>query len=319
MQVTFFLPERYFPDASAREAWQQGKNAAEQSGKSASVLSWIYQTWQILHQAGQDVRLSHTMPDQGVVVALTGNLASDFRPPAGVYLLGIVADGMFHAGADRQILQNSAFARWHPEFEFMPHWPQPGLLPRDGERGDRFENIRFFGDAPNLSSEIMAPTFQKKLAALDLGFSCVSAEHWHDYRSTDCALAIRSFDHHPHHRKPASKLYNAWLSEVPFIGGWDSAYAADGIPETNYLRCGSPEAVLRELCALRNHPARRHALVEAGRKAAESFTREAITRRWVGLLEKSKERFGKQMPPVLRKSRQAMRQLSFMVINRISR
>ncbi len=288
MRVSFFMPEKYLPNEARREAWKSGKGLVlEESGKIATVQSWIYQTWQALAQADRDVELTHSLPSEGIVVALNGTLGADYAPPERAFILGVVADGMPHPAADLQIVQNST-PRWIlPGARFIPHWPQPNLLPRDPDRGDRFETVCFYGDPRNLARELDDPSFRKRIAALGLEFRCVGTSHWHDYSETDCALAVRSFDRARHIHKPATKLYNAWLAGVPFLGGTDSAYASDGRSGINYLRCASPDDVLSSLQRLREDSALRSSLAQAGREASRGFTPEAITRRWIALLDEA--------------------------------
>jgi hypothetical protein len=287
MDVSFFIPKHYLPEASRREAWKSGAAVAlEQAGKAACVQCWIYQTWLHLQHAGFPAKLVHEMPERGLVVALTGNLSPNSVAGDSLFLLGVVADGLPHPAAHVQILQNAAHAKRLPGSVYMPLWTQPNILPRDPSRGDRFDELRFFGDEPNLCHELRDPAFRSDLER-DLGIRLLTtpASRWHDYRTTDCAFAIRSFDGRRHDHKPATKLANAWLAHVPFVGGTDSAYASEGRDGINYLACRSKEDFVGHLKHLKANPEFRKKLVESGKKEGERHTTQAHTQRWIALLQ----------------------------------
>jgi hypothetical protein len=226
------------------------------------------------------------MPDTGVVLAHTGNLPPDFRGPAGVFLVGVVADGMPHEACHFHIFQNAAHAQRLPRSAFMPHWPQPGLIARNLERGDRFQTLAYFGNPGNLATELRDPAFPAAIRdKFGLEFRISERDRWHDYSETDIVLAIRAFESRPFLRKPSSKLYNAWLAGVPFIGGSDSAFSSDGLSGVNYLRCTTPHELDSTLCMLHEDIGLRHRLVTAGREAMKRFTSENILCLWSSLLD----------------------------------
>lgn len=257
-----------------------------QGGKAACAQCWIYQTWTALNAAGFSAQLTTHFPEEGIVVALAGNLAPGFRPPEGVFLVGVAADGLPHPSAQCHILQNRASLRFLREAVFMPLWPQPGLVARDPARGEQFQKVAFYGDPPNLAPEIAEPAFAKRLAEdLHLDFEILPAPRWHDYSQTDCAIAIRSFSNKPYLTKPSTKMINAWLAGVPFLGGMDSAFASDGRPGANYLPCPDLATMLAHLKRLQSDPVFRASLVEAGHAASIDFSPARLTRRWIDFLE----------------------------------
>ncbi len=284
--VSFFIPEKYLPDAPRREAWKSGEGLSLLGeGKAATAQAWIYQTWLRLTEAGFAACLVHELPKAGIVVALTGTLPPRYRPPGAQLLLGVAADGLPHPGANLHLLQNAAHAARLPGSVFMPHWPHPQLVPRDSQRGDVFRNVRFHGDARNLPTELAAPAFAEALRTqLDLAFEIRPPHQWHDYSDADCVLAIRTFDRKPLLSKPATKLYNAWLAGVPVLGGLDSAARTDGHPGIDYISCGSPDEVLSTLHRLKADPVLRGSLADAGARTGQNFSQPATTGRWKALL-----------------------------------
>lgn len=286
MEVHFYLPEKYLPDSARREAWKEGKiTTLEQGGKIASAQSWVYQTALRLEEAGWPVQLTPEIPSRGILVSLTGFLGDSFRPGRDVVFLGIAADYLPHPAAHRHIVQNSFHARRLHNAIFMPHWPHPNLVPRNATRRDRFENVCFFGDASNLAPELRDESWRLRLRSeLGLDFLILDASRWHDYSEADCVVAVRGFGNSPFLHKPATKLYNAWLAGVPFMGGRDSAYLGDGKPGKNYLQASSPDELFTQIRRLKEDPSLREKLAANGRVAAEAFTPQAVLERWQALL-----------------------------------
>jgi hypothetical protein len=306
MRVAFYLPEHHMPGEDRREAWQTGGPLTlEQAGKSASAQSWVYQTWAFLCRAGVPADLVREMPRTGIVVTITGCLPPHFDPPRGLYVAGIMADGLPHPGAHLHILQNSAHARMFPGAVFMPHWPQPGLQAREPERGATFERVCFFGDEANLAPELRDQQWQDELfCSTGARLEIRGAERWHDYSDVDAVVAIRDFSGRGHPHKPATKLYNAWLAGVPLVGGSDAAFRSDGRPGNDYLEARSPEETLSVLLRLKQDGALRHRLVKEGTASVRRFTPEAVTQQWKTLVEEELPRLASRelnRPEVMRR------------------
>ncbi|MGA1123519.1 MAG: glycosyltransferase family protein [Chthoniobacterales bacterium] len=297
MAVAFHLPLHHRPDASRRRAWEVDTPVpVEAEGKTATAQAWIYQTWLHLSRAGADVHLLEDLPTEGVVVTLNGWLAPDFVAPRELFVAGVAADGRPHPGVDLQIVQNLWHARRLPSAVFMPHWPQPGLRSRNPLRGATMENVCFFGDPKNLAGELRNQTWQQKLfSASGARFELRGVESWHDYREVDAVVAVRGFAAARQPHKPATKLYNAWLAEVPFIGGADSAYRSEASPGIDYLLASSPDEVIDLVVKLRDEPEWREKIVERGRQRAEHLHRERLTERWRKLLSAMEDRRAKKI------------------------
>ncbi len=286
MRISFYLPLQYMPSAEKQRAWLEGKRVTlEESGKAATAQSWLFQTWAALRDADCAPAFVHEMPACGIVVTLTGFLSGEFHAPPGLFVAAIVADGLPHPGAHLQIVQNARHARRLPGSVFMPHWPHPGLLPRDPSRGDTFERAAFFGPAKNLAAELRDPRWLEGLRhKTGLTLEIRGPDRWHDYSDIDAVLAVRDFSQRKQLHKPATKLYNAWLAGVPFVGGTDSAYASDGRRGENYLVARSPDEVLLSLQQLSQNLALRRQLVEQGNRSGKGFSPESMTARWRTLL-----------------------------------
>jgi hypothetical protein len=183
-------------------------------------------------------------------------------------------------------VQNRAHRRRLWNSAFIPLWPHPNLVPRNPARSDRFENVCYYGEKSNLARELADSRWQRKLKdELGVNFIIYGADRWHDYSEADCVVAVRGFGGSAYLHKPATKLYNAWMAGVPFIGGTDSAYAADGEPGRNFLRAATAGELLAHIRRLKQEPALRDRLVAAGKIAGKNFTSEAILSQWTQLLD----------------------------------
>jgi hypothetical protein len=287
MRTFFHLPSRHQPTAARHIAWRDHDRVELiAGGKTATAQAWIYQTWMHLKKSGADVEMVENLPQEGIAITLNGWLPPHFLAPRDLFVAGLVTDGMPHAGVDLQIVQNAWHAGKLPSAIFMPHWPQPGLIPRDPERGARLESVCFFGDPNNLAVELRDSVWQEGLEqTIGARFEIRGAERWHDYRDVDAIVAVREFGAGRQMHKPATKLYNAWLAGVPMIAGIDSAYLTEGSPGQDYLQAASAEEVVAQLCRLRDEPRLREAIVAGGRKKSLAIGTEPMIRRWRELVD----------------------------------
>ncbi|MBM3856887.1 MAG: glycosyltransferase family 1 protein [Verrucomicrobia bacterium] len=292
MNISFYLPEKYFPSEKWLQAWQEHRPLPlEESGKAAAVHCWIYQTWTLLREAGIETSLVKELPTRGVVLALSGTLDSSLRSnhhASDFFLVDIVADGLPHPAAHLHIVQNNAHAQRLPNSCFIPLWPQAALIPRQKSRATLFERVAFFGDPKNLAEEFFSFSWQQHLQEkLSLEFEIRRADRWHDYSDVDAVVAIRDFSRSRQLHKPATKLYNAWLAGVPFIGGHDSAYQTDGQPGVDYLVASSPKQVLEHLRRLKEDFDFRSRLIQNGSESVKKFNQRATLERWKILIQET--------------------------------
>lgn len=290
MKTFFCLMKEHVPPGEWVQDLIAGKPVVVPAGGGRCLnMNWIYQTWALLISSGTPCyALLETPSAEGILIALSIAASSSLKMPDAPFFVDVVADGMPHPGAHLHIVQNRAYVKKIPNAIFMPHWSQPGLVPRDPKRGNRFENLCFYGHSKNLARELQTEQWCQRLREeLGIQLHFPSVERWHDYSETDCVIAVRDFSRSPHWNKPATKLYNSWLAGVPFIGGRDSAYAADGRPGIDYLAATSPEEVFEQLRRLKEDDAFRSQLVNNGTLASKEFTRAAILERWRDLIEKT--------------------------------
>lgn len=114
----------------------------------------------------------------------------------------------------------------------MPHWPQPGLIPRDPARGDRLETIAYFGNDQYEPQFVKTGAFQDALRQRGVRFVNRFQGEWHDYQHVDAVLAIRDCPPVVLATKPASKLINAWKERTR------STWPGTGLQGIAYLPAG---------------------------------------------------------------------------------
>jgi len=289
--VTFFLGEgdvevlrRLDPDRDWREL-QLGERA------------WILQTYLRLARAGCAVELAASPPAEGIVVFHAKQapaLRRQWRRLRNTILLAVRADYRPPLIADFEVVQNGCFADEKRCF-FIPHWPQPALMPREASRAAAIRRIAFKGFEQNLHPEFRSPDWREFLAAHGIEWEMDAVPfagaatdrlgtEWPDFRQVDLVLAVRPDYHYSWTSKPATKLLNAWLAGVPALLGPEAAYRELRRSELDYLEVDSLEAAKAAVLRLLAQPALYHAMVENGRIRGAEFSADATVARWADLL-----------------------------------
>lgn len=293
----FYLPPDYWPHPlpdSADSPWL---------GFGVGIYAWTVQTCLRLKAAGISCELTSNFPQDGVVFVHRNILANkQIRPDCRLNLILVCLKGELlpFRAALLHIVQNPLEAS--RSSYFIPHWPQPGLVPRHAGRGACLENVAFMGHRDNLAPELATPAWEQALADLGLVWQPRLSHHhwsrlegmhpqWHDYSEVDVVVAVRSFRHQNRQRrqnyrnKPATKLYNTWLAGVPAILGQESAFQAERRSPLDYLEVQSPEEVLQALKRLQQQPDLHQAMAERSRLRAAEVAPAAITQRWIAFLK----------------------------------
>lgn len=292
--IYFYIPDRYFPrelPASAEENWP---------GFGLGIYAWTLQTYLRLQDEGFPCQLVRQLPGSGIVLIHQNALRAHktpIKPGQNLLLICIKAEGRRHPYAQLHVVQNPVEAQMRNSHYFLPHWPQPGLIPRDPQRSDRFENIAFFGHVDQLAPELQAPSFARTLESMGLRWHPLTNcnawndysqvdNRWNDYSQVDAILAVRSFDpRRTYLNKPATKLYNAWLAGVPAVLGAESAYQTAGNKGKNYWEVNSLPELISALERLKHDLNFRQALVQNGKIAARAIAPTCILARWRNFLE----------------------------------
>jgi hypothetical protein len=295
--VSFYVPtHEVSADAMPRAAgvyWEWIRACKDID--SWGPYDWTLRTYLLLHEAGVACEMCHTLPSSGIVVAHRDFFPDDCRPGPELLMVCIIADRLqpglngLHPFAQYALLQNPRdrmIAEPDPLWpaSFMPFWPQPGLIPRDPNRGDIFQNVAYFGWPQNLQESLNESAWRRRLEELGLSWRIVPRWQWHDYSQIDAVVAIRSFSGRDFGYKPATKLYNAWHAGVPSIIGVESAFQAERRSDLDYIEAGSFEAAVDALRRLRDDVALRHAMVANGKQRAAESSAARLTQRWASFL-----------------------------------
>jgi hypothetical protein len=277
--IRFYLPEKIPADMpSSPDAYWTGFRGHMRGG----VYAWTVQTYQRLRDAKLNCELSDQLPSEGILVAHRKSVPRNYVPPRGVLFVCLRADATFHPFAHWHVVINRlALNRWYPSV-YMPHWPQPGLIPRDSARGDRWENAAFFGDDACVAAEMRGDEWAAILRELKLNWNHVPPEKWHDFSKVDVVVAIRDFlGKHRYANKPPTKLFNAWHARVPAILGRESAYELERKGPLDYLEARTVPELVANLRRLRDDPELRRAMVVNGQERARESEPAVIVARWL--------------------------------------
>lgn len=290
--IYFYIPQCYWPSTmpvSADDNW---------NGFGIGIHAWTLQTYLRLKADSFPCNLVNELPTEGIVLVHRNCLRAHKNLKPGHKLLLICLKGELkqYIHAQLHVVQNSLETEFIENSYYLPHWTQPGLIPRDPARGDRFENVAFFGHEANLAPELRHPSWQKQLTALELNWQPIINRNswddysqinnsWNDYSQVDAIVAVRSFDRQKYITKPATKLYNSWLAGVPAILGCESAYQAEYKSELDYLEVTSLADLILALKQLRNDPALCRAMIKNGQIRAQAIQPSNLTAKWRTFLE----------------------------------
>ncbi len=264
------------------------------SGKIKDIgqYSWTLLTYIHLKINDFPCELTTTLPGKGILLSHRLLLPNNFQPTPKLLMVCLQADRVRHPYAQLHVVQNpiqeisKGFRKLWGSY-FIPHWSQPGLIPRNPTRGDRFENIAFFGGEQNLVHELREPLWHKTLAEMGLHWQIfANSDQWYDYSKVDLVLALRSFGYNWDHTwKPASKLYNAWLAGVPAILGRESAYQAERKSELDYLEVASYNSLISTIRRLKEDGELRRAMAENAKVRSLEIQPTQVVQQWQDFLQ----------------------------------
>ncbi|WP_124155628.1 hypothetical protein [Okeania hirsuta] len=177
------------------------------------------------------------------------------------------------------VINNKNFI-WNPYY--ISHWPQPGLIPRDQNRGSLIENVAFMGTRSQLDEQLKSDKWIQALEELNCKWLPIFApKKWNDYTNIDAVVAVRTFDGNPYKNKPASKLINCWRAGVPAILAPESSFMACRKSELDFLIIKSLDEAITAVKTLKNNPELYLKIIKNGFERSQELTPESVKQQWI--------------------------------------
>lgn len=283
--IYFYIPKEHWPEKlpSPDEAW---------AGYKIGIYCWTLQTYNKLVGHSDRIKLVDTFPEEGIIIAHRGLLPDDIRPSKKQYLVCIQADWSRHPFAKMHISQNLAQTKSEgvPKLDrmampgktvFTHLWPQPGLLPRNPNRPSELNKLSYYGLEYNLAEELKSEDWKEFLKAYDIEWDVVDDDtKWCDYRETDGVLFVRDFQGKKHINKPATKLYNTWITNaVPFCAE-ESAYMDEIEQPNDAVVIKSYEDLKQKIIELKSNPDKFAALLRRSKALEHKVSDDSIRQEW---------------------------------------
>lgn len=242
---------------------------------------WSWPVYCVTRNMLPEPKISDKLSSSAINIAIGEALRAQKNfDPLKHFVVSIRADYRPFRCANIEVVQNKS-AIGKKSF-YVPHLPQPNLVPRDSSR-TKIETVAFFGKADNLWAP--ADKISELLSQLSLKFVIKKPEDWADYSDVDVALGIRTLDNCRHNNKPATKMFNAWFADVPFVGGNDSAFDQCGHVGRDFLRATCIDDLLSILESFKRRPQLAASIVNNARIQRDAYSLNATRSAWLSLFE----------------------------------
>ena len=251
---------------------------------------WVVQTYVQLRRRGvTNVHLRGALAPGAINVVAYDDLTAR-QLPFNCYAICCRHDRGRPEICEQRIVQNKLNVVDPATDHYMPHWPQPGIIPREESRGDRIENAVYLGSKVYLQGPLSDPTLVPRLAELGVQFTPRFGDvrsqkaDWTDHRAVDLVFAVRDCTRYDANQKPPSKLINAWLAGVPALLGPEPAFQQLRESDLDYIEVRTADDIVSAVRRLKENPALYHAMRENGLRRGADFTADRTARRWRDLL-----------------------------------
>jgi hypothetical protein len=240
-------------------------------------LGWCLQSYSILSaRKNLSLTCSNKLIRDAINIVHSAQLA-ELNAKAYHFIVCVQADFPARPWSHYHLVQNKTQLRRNTFF--LPLWIQPGLIQRDNSRNS-VQTVAYTGIVYNGNMAATEKLWKEYFLPYGIEFNTLVTGAWNDLHNVDVLIGIRSFDSKTYNRKPVSKLLNAWHAQIPFIGGYDSAYRQIGIPGQDYLIAKTMKEAVAAVLRLRDDKELYAKLVANGRNRAMDFTNERIAEQW---------------------------------------
>ena len=257
--VNFVIPEKYLWPEMREGRVEDVTDAVLAQRCVGAINNWVVIPYIYFHRAGLAPRHSPKPAEGAINIASTHDLGIRERTFR-AFIVCCRADAHAPELANFVFEQNR-LREGAPAVAWTPHWPNPGLIPRDPARGDCFETLAYKGDIGNLWVSFRDESFRRALGdlgvelRLDLRTPANGAPlRMHDYRDVDAVIAVRNLTEGDVRVKPASKLVNAWSCGTPALLGAEPGFQELREDELDYIEIDSPRTALDAIRNLKCDP-----------------------------------------------------------------
>lgn len=285
-KVYFYAPKKNTHQFFEKEQLKWHDIVEARKKVSGNFTSWILTTYINLKRRGLSCEVVEQMPEAGIVIADRDTLGNKYSYLDKVMLICAKGDREFHPSAQLHVVHNpcefdlTKNSLWKPYY--IPHWPQPGLIPRLKERGSLAENVAFIGTRSNLVQEFLSEKWINSLKDLNCKWHPIwNPIRWNDYSYIDIVIAVRSFSQTAWLNKPTSKLVNCWLAGVPVILTPESAFTALRKSELDFCEITSLDEAIETVAKLKNNSQLYQSMVNNGFIRVQEYTQEKIVEHWL--------------------------------------
>lgn len=244
---------------------------------------WIISTYLRLREAGFDVAIDASPRRNAINVVCSPRVLLNSSHHDSV-VVAIRADRARPTWGDLTLVQSPLNLERSSDW-LIDHWPQPNIIPRDPERGDRLERVGVIGPRTSIAAEVRSPEFRSKLEKL--GLELVIRDDgvaWNDYSDLDVQLAYRTGPMFWLRCKPGTKIVQSWIAGCPAIAGIEPCFRTIGRPGLDYLEASSADQIVEHLRTLQERPDLYRSLIERGRLRARSHDDSSVLGQWVAFL-----------------------------------
>lgn len=288
--IYFYAPDRRLHPFFSQPSLSWPEIFEARKLHSGNFTSWILTTYLQLKKIGFDCEVIDHLPSSGIVLADRDTLGNRYPYLGKTFLICAKGDREFHPSAHTHVVHNAmtladeSQSLWHPYY--IPHWSQPGIIPRAASREALVKNIAFMGTRSNLAKDFYTDKWTHALSDLDCNWMPIfSPDKWSDYNQIDAIVAVRSFDRQTYAHKPASKLVNCWRAGVPAILSPESAFLSIQESALDFQAISSIEDAIAAVKQLKENPALYLSMVNNGLNRAQEFSDEKITEHWVDFFQ----------------------------------